>query len=62
MTVDVPVAAVALTISVKALVAIVGFVPNEAVTPVGKPEADKVTFPVKPFRGATVTVLEPLDP
>jgi len=62
VTVDVPVAAVALAVSVKTLVAVVGFVPNEAVTPVGKPDADKVTLPVKPFWGATVMVLGPLDP
>jgi hypothetical protein len=60
--VDVPVVAVPLAVSVKTLVAVVGFVPNEAVTPVGKPDADNVTLPVKPFLGVTVTVLEPLDP
>jgi hypothetical protein len=60
--VDVPVVAVPLAVSVKTLVAVVGFVPNAAVTPVGKPDADKVTLPVKPFLGVTVTVLEPLDP
>ena len=60
--VDVPVVAAPLAVRVKTLVAVVGFVPNEAVTPVGKPDADKVTLPVKPFRGATVMVLEPLDP
>ena len=62
MTVDVPVVAAALAVSVKTLVAVVGFVPNEAVTPVGKPDADKVTLPVKPFCGVTVIVLEPLAP
>ena len=62
VTVDVPVVAVLLTISVNALVVIVGFVPNEAVTPVGKPDADKVTLPVKAFCGVTVIVLEPLAP
>ena len=62
MIVDVPVVAVLLAVSVKMLVAVVGFVPNEAVTPVGKPDADNVTLPVKPFLGVTVTVLEPLDP
>ena len=29
---------------------------NDAVTPAGKPLADKVTAPVKPFEGVTVTV------
>ena len=59
---DVPVVAVLLAASVKVLVAVAGFVPNDAVTPFGRPDAAKVTLPVKPFWGATVMVLEPLDP
>jgi len=35
---------------------------KEALTPLGKPEADKLTLPVKPFCGVTVTVLVPLPP
>ena len=62
MTVDIPEVAVLLAVSVKTLVVVVGFVPNAAVTPVGKPDADKLTLPVKPFCGATLMVLEPLDP
>ena len=31
-------------------------------TPLGNPEADRVTLPVKPFSGETVIVLEPLLP
>src|SRR2546429_5311381 len=65
VTVDIPVAAVLLAVSVKVLivlVGVVGFVLNDAVTPFGRPDAAKVTFPVKPFWGATVMVLEPLDP
>jgi len=62
VTVEVPVAAVLLAVSVKALVAVAGFGLKEAVTPLGRPEADKLTLPVKPFWGATVMVLEPLDP
>src|SRR5437870_3347913 len=64
-TVLIPVAAVLLAVSVKVLivlVGVVGFVLNDAVTPFGRPDAAKVTFPVKPFWGATVMVLEPLDP
>jgi hypothetical protein len=60
--VTVPEVAVLLAVSVKTLVVVVGFVPNAAVTPVGKPDADKLTLPVKPLCGVTVTVLEPLDP
>jgi len=62
VTVDIPAVAVLLAVSVKTLVVVVGFVPNAAVTPVGKPDADKLTLPVKPLCGVTVTVLEPLDP
>ena len=62
VTVEVPVAAVLLAVSVKALVDVAGFGLKEAVTPLGRPEADKLTLPVKPFWGATVMVLEPLDP
>jgi hypothetical protein len=62
VTVDIPPVAVLLAVSVKTLVVVVGFVPNAAVTPVGKPDADKLTLPVKPLCGVTVTVLEPLDP
>ena len=62
VTVDIPPVAVLLAASVKTLVPVVGFVPNEGVTPLGKPAADKVTLPVKPFCGATLMVLEPLDP
>jgi hypothetical protein len=62
VTVDIPAVAVPLAVSVKTLVAVVGFVPNEGVTPLGKPAAERVTLPVKPLCGVTVTVLEPLDP
>jgi hypothetical protein len=62
VTVDTPVVAVLLAVSVKVLVAVVGFAPNDAVTPFGKPDAARVTLPVKLFWGATVMVLEPLDP
>ena len=61
VTVEDPVA-VGLAVSVKALVAVAGFVPNAAVTPLGMPDADKVTFPVKPFWGAMLMVPEPLIP
>jgi hypothetical protein len=62
VTVDIPVVAVLLAVSVKVLVAVVGFVLNDAVTPLGRPDAANVTLPVKPLWGATVMVLEPLDP
>jgi len=62
VTVDVPVAAVALAVSVKELVVVAEAGLKAAVTPLGKPDADKLTLPVKPFWGATVMVLEPFDP
>lgn len=60
--VDVPVVAVELAVKVRTLVDVVGFVPNEAVTPEGKAEFESVTLPVKPPDGLTVIVLEPLVP
>ena len=62
VTVDVPVAAVALAVSAKELVAVVEAGVKAAVTPLGRPNADKPTLPLKPFRGVTVMVLEPLNP
>jgi len=58
----VPVAAVLLAVNVRTLVDVAGFVPKEAVTPLGNPEADSDTDPVKPPDGETVTVLLPLAP
>jgi hypothetical protein len=65
MTVAVPVAAVLLAVRVTmlefaGLVMLVGL--KDAVTPMGKPEADKLTLPVKAFTEATEIVLVPLAP
>jgi hypothetical protein len=60
--VAVPVVAVPLAVNVTVLVVVVGFVLNDAVTPLGRPEADKVTLPLKPFCGVTVIVLVPALP
>jgi len=62
VTVTVPVAAVLLAVSVNILVPVVLLGLNDAVTPLGRPEADRPTLPVKPFCGVTVIVLEPLVP
>jgi len=35
---------------------------NEAVTPAGRPDAVRVTLPVKPLFGVTVTMLVALAP
>jgi hypothetical protein len=58
----VPVAAVPLAVSVNVLALIVGFGLNDAITPLGRPEADNVTLPLKPFCGVIVIVLAPLAP
>src|SRR5437773_11329392 len=62
VTVTVPVVAVALAVSVSVLDVVVGFGSKAAVTPLGRLEADNWTLPLKPFRGETVMVLEPLLP
>jgi hypothetical protein len=62
VTVTVPVAAVALAVKVNVLVEVTGLGLKVAVTPVGKPEADTLTFPLKPFDGVIVIVLVPLLP
>jgi hypothetical protein len=62
VTVTVPVAAVLLAVSVNALVLDVLLGLNDAVRPLGRPEADKLTLPLKPFSGVTVMVLAPLFP
>jgi len=56
VTVEVPAAAVLLAVSVSVVLA------NDAVTPLGMPEAARATLPVKPFRFVTVTLLVPLAP
>jgi hypothetical protein len=60
--VAVPVVAVLLAVSVKVLVLVALLGLNEAVTPLGRPEADKLTLELKPFCGVTVMVLVPLAP
>jgi hypothetical protein len=62
VTVTIPVAAVLLAASVNVLVfgVLVGL--NDAVTPLGKPDADKLTLLLKPLCGVTVIVLVPLVP
>jgi len=62
VTVAVPVVAVLLAVSVKVLVVVVLVGLKLAVTPLGRPEADKLTEPVKPLLGVTVMVLVPLVP
>jgi hypothetical protein len=61
-TVAMPMAAVPLAVSVNTLVPAVLLGLKDAVTPLGRPDAAKLTFPVKPFSGVTVIVLVPLAP
>ena len=62
VTATVPVAAVLLAVNVNVLVLAVLLGLKDAVTPLGRPDADKLTLPVKPFCGVTVMVLAPLAP
>jgi hypothetical protein len=58
----VPVATVELALRVSTLAPVAGFVPNDAVTPLGRPDATRVTLPVNPPEGVTVIVSVPLAP
>jgi hypothetical protein len=62
VTVNVPVVAPLLAVSVNVLVLVVLLGLSVAVTPLGWPEADRLTLPVKPFCGVTAIVLVPLFP
>jgi len=62
VTVTVPVAAVLLAASVSVLVLAVLLGLNDAVTPLGRPDADKLTLALKPLFGVTVMVLVPFVP
>jgi hypothetical protein len=62
VTGTVPVAAELLAVNVKVLVLAVPLGLNDAVTPVGRPEAVKLALPVKPPTSATEIVLVPLLP
>ena len=62
VTVTVPVAAVAVAVRVSVLLEVAGFGLNPAVTPLGKPVAERVTLPLKPFTGTMLIVLVPLLP
>jgi len=60
--VAVPVAAVALAANVSRLEPVVGFVPQEAVTPLGRLAAARVAAPVNSPASMTEIVLLPLAP
>jgi hypothetical protein len=56
VTVEVPSVAVLLAVNVTTLEPVVGLVENVAVTPLGRPDAARVTLPVNPPTAVTVTV------
>ena len=62
VTVTAPVVAALPAVSVNVLVLVVLRGLNDAVTPLGRPDADKLTLPLKPLCGTTVMVLAPLAP
>ena len=62
VTAKVPVDAVGLAVSVSELVVVVLAGLNEAVTPKGRPEAERLIVPLKPPCSAMVMVLAPLEP
>jgi hypothetical protein len=62
VTVAPPVVAELLAVSVSTLVEVVGLVANAAVTPLGRPEAARVTEPVNGLTSVTVIVSVPLAP
>ncbi len=61
-TVAEPAVAVPLAVRVSVLVAVAGLGLKDAVTPLGRPEADKLTLSLKPFCGVIVIVLVALLP
>ena len=62
VTSKVPVAAVPLADKVSTLMAVAGFAPKAALTPLGKPDALRFTLPLNPFTGVIVSVVEPDAP
>lgn len=62
VTVPMPGVALVAAVRVTALVPVVGDGLNDAVTPLGNPEADRFTLPVNPFKSLAVIVLVPLSP
>jgi len=62
VSVNVPAAAVLAADTVSTLLDVAGLVPNEAVTPVGIPDAANVTPPVNPPASVTVMVSVALAP
>jgi hypothetical protein len=62
VTLDVPIAAAPPAVRVTLVEAGSGLELKDAVTPLGRPDAEKVTLPLKPFLGETVMELKPEVP
>ena len=60
--VKVPIVEVPVADTVKVLVVVAGFVAKIALSPFGRPDTDKFTLPLNPFRGWIVIVAEPDEP
>jgi len=58
----VPATVVLATVNVSTLVLVVGLVANAAVTPVGRPDAARVTLPLNGLTSVTVIVSVPFAP
>ena len=56
VTVNAPVVAVLVAVSVSTLLPVVGLAPQTPVTPFGSPDAERLTLPEKPLRSVTVMV------
>ena len=55
VSVFVPTAAELAAVNVRMLLPVVGFGFHSAVTPLGRPETERVTLPVNPYSGFTPT-------
>lgn len=62
VTVKAPVVAMPVADRDKRLLVVAGFVPNAALTPLGNPEADRLTLLLNPCRGLIEMVVEPEAP
>lgn len=62
MSVEVPIVAVLLAVSVNTLVEVAGLVPNAAVTPAGSPDAERAKLPVKGLTSVMVMLSVPEPP
>jgi len=61
VTVKVPLVAVLLAVKVRVLVAVAGFGLKDAVTPLPRPLAERLTLPAKPLDGVIVIVVVPCE-